>query len=109
MTPQRAMLASILLTAMILWLGFCVFPPPTRTLTEAPTATPTIRVVVLPTVYQFASVTPSPTVTAREMLPRETSTRVPTVTVTPTVAPSETPTPNTAPPVQRGDLGGSWG
>jgi hypothetical protein len=101
MTPRRLMACSMLLTALILWTGFCVFPPPTRTFTEAPTPT-RLPMTVLPTVYAFPSMTPSPTVTARELLPM--GTRVPTRTVTPvptTAPPTETPVPVRS-PIQRG-------
>ena len=89
-----------LLVSGLFVFAMCSLPAP-RTLTEAPTPRPAMT--VLPTVYVFASSTPSPTVTARELIPMTPSTRVPaTPTFTPIPA-TATPTPNTTQkPVQRG-------
>lgn len=93
---NRTLLLLMCLLAVSIWLAaYCSLPGPrTTTLTEAPTPT-RVPMTVLPsqTPYQFPSMVPTPSVTARELLPMApTSTRQPSATPTSTVAPTMTPT-----------------
>lgn len=87
---------------LVVLAGWCAIPVE-RTLTAAPTVTPTLRVVVLPTATSAVFSAPTREVVILDQLPiRATSTRVPTPepSVTPTVTPVP-PTPSQR-PVQRG-------
>ena len=98
--PARVLVGCWLVFAGILVLADCLLKPAPVTFTEAPTPTrASLTVLPTQTVYQFATLAPSPTVTPREAL---LSTRVPTRTATP--RPTETPEPPTPSqrPVQRG-------
>lgn len=99
MTRERLTATACLLGAAILIAIAFQCIPEQRTLTEAPTRVPITT--ILPTVYVFLPLPPSPTVTPREaILSTQVLTSPPTMM--PTAAPpTEAPVPARS-PVQRG-------
>ncbi len=106
MSGQNWAFASLLAAIALFAIAYqCV--PQTRTVNEAPTPTPTIRVVtVTPAVTSATLSVPTATVTAIpaviDLLPMQSSTPLPaTSTPLPATTPTTVPTPD-KPPVQRG-------